>query len=86
MTDSSRLGRYSKFLNYPSSLSNPYITYRDIIILLKIAEIEIIQNKLTAVDYLYKMIYEQKLYVYVSLIVGQSIDEYRLKNGPLFLI
>lgn len=63
ITDASKLDKYYKFLNYPSSLKKKFVTYRDIVILLKIAEIEIKMKKLTAIEHLYETIFEHKIYL-----------------------
>lgn len=60
---SSKLDSYSSFIDYPNCLIKNHVTFTDVVILQKIAEIEVLQKKRTCIDFLARMITEEKIFI-----------------------
>jgi len=58
-SNSEIISRYSKSINYPCCLNKKYISFREIVILIRIAHFEALIKKYDASEYLYDMIIKE---------------------------
>jgi len=62
-SDSYKLENYSKYIDYPKCINRNHITFTDIVILQKIAELEIKNQKRDSLDFLKETLLQGKMYL-----------------------